>query len=175
MTVVGRLKRNTTSWSLMAFTSSTWRQNPARVAVASGRIMKAWECTTSLAVSGPYPKWNWTPLRRMNVHSLESGLTDHFSARRDVYSPVFGSTSSSVSRNGSYWRWSGRETTQKRLLSSNPAEAKTSRWPFASCADPDGGVLPGMRASTTSTPTRRETSLGFIVGISSFGVPELGS
>ena len=53
MTVVGRFMRNTTWCSLTTFTSSTWRQNPTSVAVASGRIMKEWEWTTSLAVNGP--------------------------------------------------------------------------------------------------------------------------
>ncbi len=71
-------------------------------------------------------------MRRKNVHSLKSGLACHFSARRGMYSPVLGSTSSSVSKNGSYWRWSGRAMVQKRLLSSKPAEANTSFWVFES-------------------------------------------
>src|SRR5919106_339065 len=173
MTVVGRLKRNTTWWSLTASTFSTWRQNPASVAVASGRTMSECEWTTSLAVRGPRPKWNCTPLRRTKVHSLKSGLADHFSARRGVYSPLFGSTSSSVSRNGSYWRWSGRETTQKRLLSSNPAEANTSFWVLASCAMPGVQLVPTVNASAASTTSARDTVRRFI-GLLLSHVPELG-
>ena len=62
------------------------------------RSMSAWECTTSLAVNSPYPKWKGTPLRRNNVHSFISGLASHFSARRGMNSPVLGSRSSKVSR-----------------------------------------------------------------------------
>ena len=55
MTVVGRLKRNTTRWSLTASTLSTCRQKPASVAVASGLSIIECECTTSFAVNGPKP------------------------------------------------------------------------------------------------------------------------
>src|SRR5919106_2372437 len=96
-----------------------------------------------------------------------------FSARRGVYSPLFGSTSSSVSRNGSYWRWSGRETTQKRLLSSNPAEANTSFWVLASCAMPGVQLVPTVNASAASTTSARDTVRRFI-GLLLSHVPELG-
>ena len=55
ISVVGRFMRNTTSWSLTIFTSSTLRQNPASVAVASGRSIMEWEWTTSFAVNWPNP------------------------------------------------------------------------------------------------------------------------
>src|SRR4029434_486694 len=105
------------------------------------------------------PYCNGTHLRRVNVHSLKSGLACHFSARRAVYSPVLGSTSSRVSRNGSYCRWSGRLTIQKRLLSSNPADANTSFWTFASCADPGVSAVSRVSTNASSSPSARGTRL----------------
>src|SRR5262245_28249877 len=109
----------------------------------------------------------------MNVHSLKSALGYHFSARRGVYSPLLGSTSRSVSRNGSYWRWSGRETTQKRLLSSNPAEAKTSRCVFASWAEPEMGSVATAIARGTATASARKPSVR-LIGLLLSDMPELG-
>src|SRR2546425_13313675 len=43
--------------------------------------------------------------------------------------------------------------TQKRLLSSKPAEAKTSFWTFASSASPRVGAVSSVTSSASSNPT----------------------
>src|SRR5919108_3753733 len=108
----------------------------------------------------------------MNVHSLKSALGYHFSARRGVYFPLLASTSSRVSRNGSYWRWSGRETIQKRLLSENPAEANTSRSVLLAWANPGVGMVTRVNTSATSSPGTSETNLGFIAHLLLRFVPQ---
>src|SRR5688572_4443465 len=93
-------------------------------------------------------------------------------------SEVLGSIPTSVSQNGSNWRWSGRETVQNRLLSWNPAEAKIRR--FTPWAHPVAGIAARIAATTSSSPATFETNLDFILIPPSFiwcialQVPELG-
>src|SRR5712691_8184067 len=142
--------------------SSTARQNPANVEVASGRPMRAWACTTSRAVNSPNPKWKGTPWRRKNVHSFRSGLGSHFSARRGMNAPVLGSRSSKVSRNGSNWRCEGRSTVQKRFPSLKPAETKMRRRTWApaggAVGDGDCALTVAARATSSASTRARDTS-----------------
>ena len=155
--MIGFLKRNVTVYLSMAFTSSTVTHTARSVAVESLRISSEWENTTSADVNSPYPLWNCTPLRRWKVHSLKSGLCSHFVASAGMGSPDLGSIPSSVSQKGSNWRWSGRETVQKRLLSWNPAEAKIRR---LTCAA-DAGVVtePITATAASSRPANSEHNL----------------
>ena len=80
-------------------TSSTLRQNGARVAVVSGRIMRAWECTTSLAVNCPYPKWKGTPENQgCNIKQLVK-ITE---SKLEVYEATFFASNKSTIQKRSF-------------------------------------------------------------------------
>jgi hypothetical protein len=70
-----------------------------------------------------------------------------------MYSPVFGSRSRRVSKNGSNWIWNGRVIVQKRLLSLNPAETKIKRCTFASPARVSVGITTNAVRSTSTEHT----------------------
>src|SRR5262245_47837967 len=75
--------------------------------------------------------------------------------------------SSSVSRKGSYCRYSGRAMVQKRLLSVNPAEPKMTRWTLASCANVGVGVANRVEANTTrsTSPNGAHTDHRVLINI----------
>src|SRR5262249_22267714 len=70
-----------------------------------------------------------------------------------TYSPVLGSRSSKVSKNGSNWRCCGRVMVQKRLLSLKPAETKIKRCTFASPAGESVGLATNATRSTSTKHT----------------------
>src|SRR4029450_7166627 len=62
--------------------------------------------------------------------------------------------------------------TQKRLLSSKPAEAETSRWVFASCATPGVTALP--KPIATRATTSRNGTIRSRIGVLLSYVSQLG-
>src|SRR4029434_10057275 len=71
---------------------------------------------------------------------------------------ALGWPSSGVARSGSNCRWSGRDTTQNRFVSSKPAEAKTSLSTFA-CAAAGVGMDTRQETSATAVITTVSRSL----------------
>src|SRR5215470_10468100 len=94
--------------------------------------LRTWRCkvwTTSLAVNALQPKCHWTPLRRLNVHVLPSGLMCQSVANIGT-KWCHGSSSTRASYTGAYWEAKTRVMRRGSFCSRSNCTAtfKRSTW-----------------------------------------------
>src|SRR5712691_7616894 len=127
---------------------------PTCTDIESARTWRCKVCTTSLAVNAPQPKCHWTPLRRLNVHVLPSGLMCQSVASIGT-KWCHGSSSTRASYTGAYW---AAKTTVMRMGSfcsrSNCTATfrRSTRGGVADGVGVEGGVCAGampLRVSNT--------------------------
>src|SRR5262249_3494267 len=114
-------------------------------------------CTTSLAVNSPQPKCHWTPLRRLKVHVLPSGLMLQSVASIGT-KWCHGSSSTKASYTGAYWAAKMTVMSTGSFCSRSNCTATFRRSTWGGVADGVGvgaGVCAGAEPLRVSNLTTR--------------------